>query len=287
MKKCEIPEREKKKGNIIENTIIEFERISGLTITLHDLSRVFSDEEGNTLLASRRQSHRRCPVCFSSPREMCIEHCMNTVNTEVASREDEFFYHNCHMGLTEIVVPLRNNGIHTATLFAGKWKSPGRKKKFSLSKEGKLKYEKLETFKVSSAKNIAELLVLLGKGFISETQQISDSLPTTRKAQILQLTRKRISKKISLKTLSEELHISPSRTCHFVREIFGISFSKLLNRERLQVAKNLLLSTDKPVSEIAAEVGISSEFHFNRLFKKSFGLPPGKYRKGKNSLIEK
>ncbi|OGV49707.1 MAG: hypothetical protein A2017_11080 [Lentisphaerae bacterium GWF2_44_16] len=278
---------EKKKEPVIESSIIEFERISGLTITMHDLGRVFSDEEGNTLLGPRRQSHRRCPICLSSPREMCIEHCMNTINAEVESREDEFFFHSCHMGLTEIVVPLRQNGIHNATLFAGKWKSPARKKKFLLSKEGKLKYEKLETFKASSTKSVAKLLVILGKGFISETQQISDNIPTTRKAQILQLIRKRISKKISLKTLSDELHISPSRTCHFVREIFGISFSKLLNRERLQVAKNLLLSTDRPVSEIAAELGISSEFHFNRLFKKSFGIPPGKYRKAKDRLIEK
>lgn len=278
---------EKKKELLIENAIIELERLSGLAITLHDLGRLFSDEEGNTLLGPRRQSHRRCPICFSSPREMCVEHCMNQVNTEVASSDDEFFYHSCHMGLTEIVIPLRHNGIHYATLFAGKWKSPGAQKKFSLSREGKLKYEKLETFKNLSAKNTAKLLVLLGKGFISEIQQLSDTVPKTRKAQILQFIRKRFSKNISLKMLSEELHISPSRTCHFVKEIFGVSFSKLLNRERLQTAKNLLLSTDRPISEIASEVGISSEFHFSRLFRKSFGLPPGKYRKAKDRLIEK
>ncbi len=274
-------------GNIVENSLIEFELMSGFMITIHDLNRFFSDEEGNTLLGARRQSHRRCSICASSPKEICIEHCLNEINAKASSCASDFFYHKCHMGISEIVIPLRHSGIHCATVFAGKWKTPGRKKKNPyLTGKAAEKYKKLEIFKSASAKALAELLTLLGRGLLVETQQISDTIPQTRKAQILQFIRKGISKSMSLNELSKELHLSPSRTCHFVKEMFGISFSKLLNRERLMVTKGLLLSTDLLISEIAAKVGISSEFHFNRLFKKFFGLPPGKYRKEKNKTIE-
>jgi AraC-like DNA-binding protein len=43
-------------------------------------------------------------------------------------------------------------------------------------------------------------------------------------------------------------------------------------------AKNLLLSTDKTVSETAYELGFENPPYFSRLFKKEFGLTQTEYR---------
>ena len=151
------------------------------------------------------------------------------------------------------------------------------------------KYRQLEKFNPDSIRMIAELLVPFGKGIavLAETRaETADDSPATRKTEILQFIKKRIPGNPSLGELAAKIHLSPSRTCHLVKEIFGISFSKLLNRERLIIAKSLLRSTDSPISGISRSVGISSEYHFSRIFKKAFGMPPGKYRGNVNRSLE-
>jgi AraC-like DNA-binding protein len=52
-----------------------------------------------------------------------------------------------------------------------------------------------------------------------------------------------------------------------------------LTRYRLEVAAQALERTSKPVAEIAADVGYESEAAFNRVFKRTYATPPGRYRK--------
>lgn len=48
---------------------------------------------------------------------------------------------------------------------------------------------------------------------------------------------------------------------------------------RLQRARELLMTTTQPISQIAGQCGYSSVSHFNALFKKAVGCPPLTYRK--------
>jgi AraC-like DNA-binding protein len=52
-----------------------------------------------------------------------------------------------------------------------------------------------------------------------------------------------------------------------------------LTRWRLELGARQLRASTKPVIQIAAEVGYESEAAFNRAFKRTFGLPPGQYRR--------
>jgi AraC-like DNA-binding protein len=60
--------------------------------------------------------------------------------------------------------------------------------------------------------------------------------------------------------------------------IYNISPGKWLNRERLQHARMLLLSTNDSISDIAFHSGFETTSHFIRCFKKEFGLPPLHFR---------
>ena len=51
-----------------------------------------------------------------------------------------------------------------------------------------------------------------------------------------------------------------------------------LTRWRLQLGAQMLAGSSHSVSEIAAEVGYESEAAFNRAFKRTFDLPPARYR---------
>ena len=64
----------------------------------------------------------------------------------------------------------------------------------------------------------------------------------------------------------------------FVAEI-GEPPLAYLTRARMQEAARRLLATNDPLATIAAAVGYSSEFAFNKAFRRELGVPPGQYRK--------
>ena len=62
-------------------------------------------------------------------------------------------------------------------------------------------------------------------------------------------------------------------------EYFGESPSHYINRVRIRRAQFLLTSTDDPVGEIAAAVGVPDVFYFARLFRAVTGETAGGYRR--------
>ena len=62
------------------------------------------------------------------------------------------------------------------------------------------------------------------------------------------------------------------------KTIFKQSPLKWINRERLEYARLRLLTTDESINDIALQAGFESPAHFNRSFKKEFGLPPLRFK---------
>ena len=59
----------------------------------------------------------------------------------------------------------------------------------------------------------------------------------------------------------------------------GMTFSSCLTDIRMQQAKALMASTDFRMHEVSERVGYHNVEHFNRMFKRSFDVSPGDYRK--------
>ncbi|HAA93947.1 MAG TPA: AraC family transcriptional regulator, partial [Rhodospirillaceae bacterium] len=51
---------------------------------------------------------------------------------------------------------------------------------------------------------------------------------------------------------------------------------------RMQLARRLLIDTDKPIIEIATHCGYQSEASFGRVFKRQFDMPPATFRRTQN-----
>jgi AraC-like DNA-binding protein len=60
---------------------------------------------------------------------------------------------------------------------------------------------------------------------------------------------------------------------------FRISPGRWLLEKRLTRATHLLSHSDKPIHDVMCESGFNNIAHFDRAFKKQFGLPPLQYRK--------
>lgn len=71
------------------------------------------------------------------------------------------------------------------------------------------------------------------------------------------------------------------------RRTFGMPFGAYLRDMRLSYAKNLLLSGNVSLTEIALEAGFGSLSHFSRLFSAAYGTSPQEYRKAQKSQPKK
>lgn len=86
-------------------------------------------------------------------------------------------------------------------------------------------------------------------------------------------------KNVTLETLSEEFHLSKPYLSKYIKEKAGMTFQDVVKKERMKKARTMLRETGHTVETVAAEVGYENVEHFNRLFKKTYGMTPVQYRK--------
>ena len=83
---------------------------------------------------------------------------------------------------------------------------------------------------------------------------------------------------LSQTLIAENLQISSSYLSKFFKKTTGVSMVDYINRKRMQRVKELLTNTDKPLEDIARDVGYTSSKTLIRIFKQFEGITPGKYR---------
>lgn len=91
----------------------------------------------------------------------------------------------------------------------------------------------------------------------------------------------------SLDELEARFHISKYRLCREFAEVFGMPPLKYQNHRRIEVAKQLLLTTSLKVHEVGSSVGIDNTNHFISLFKKVTGYTPFLYKQHGIALFSK
>jgi len=81
---------------------------------------------------------------------------------------------------------------------------------------------------------------------------------------------------IGLESLAGELGVNPFHLSHAISKEFGMGFSELLQRMRIQKAKEILLGGGS-AKEASYLVGFTDQAYFSRVFKKLEGITPGEY----------
>ncbi len=82
---------------------------------------------------------------------------------------------------------------------------------------------------------------------------------------------------LTLRELASIASLSPKYLCRAFRKAFGVTPLAYQQELRLREAQRLLSATKMSVSEIAANVGFHSVFHFSQLFHKRVGCAPTAY----------
>ncbi len=84
---------------------------------------------------------------------------------------------------------------------------------------------------------------------------------------------------ITTQHLADELHISPTHLSRLFKQQTGFSPYDYVIAERINKAKEYLLTTDKSVTDIAYLTGFNSQANFIYCFKNHEGISPGRFRK--------
>src|SRR5574344_223174 len=85
---------------------------------------------------------------------------------------------------------------------------------------------------------------------------------------------------LSVESLCEELGLSRVQTYRKIKALTNYSPVELIRIARLERANQLLMATDKTVSEIAYEVGFSAPSYFTKCYKDYYGVNPNEKQKG-------
>ena len=83
---------------------------------------------------------------------------------------------------------------------------------------------------------------------------------------------------LSLRDVARELGMTPGHLTTVVRRRTGRTVGEWITERRMAEARRILAETDLPVAEVARRVGMSDPGYFTRLFGRTHGTSPRKWR---------
>ena len=82
--------------------------------------------------------------------------------------------------------------------------------------------------------------------------------------------------------LAKQLNVSPSYLSDMLRTVTGQNTQQHIHNKLIEKAKDILITTNMTVSEIAFQLGFEHSQSFNKLFKSKNGISPLKFRNSFN-----
>ncbi len=115
--------------------------------------------------------------------------------------------------------------------------------------------------------------------FVNEMKNKGNKILAERVHRITDYIYKNYDRKLTLQEIANKEHLSVYYLSHVIKESMGLSFQDFLNFVRVEQSEQLLLGTDKKISDISFECGFSATRYFIKYFTKWFGCHPEEYRK--------
>ncbi|MEZ0535715.1 PocR ligand-binding domain-containing protein [Caldicellulosiruptoraceae bacterium PP1] len=211
-----------------------------------------------------------------------------------AQQKKDIHIYKCHMGLTEVTIPLFFNNIFIGTLFIGqildREPTPDMWDKIEIlvSSEpidiSKLKDAFFKITYISEEKlmYVIEMLNIVAKYIIDSEMIRISSLSTIKKVE--EYIKNNYMNNITLEDIANLVYLSPTYLSYLFKKQTGITFKEYLIGQRLKKAQELMDNTDYSIGEISKLVGIDDQNYFSRLFKAKYGISPLNYKKIKQNL---
>lgn len=119
--------------------------------------------------------------------------------------------------------------------------------------------------------------LLIRKTFYREAM-VTDSKEKNNNLLSLLLYIERNYSDITLKKMGQYFGFNPNYLSDYLKTETGLSFIKLVQLQRVNVAAKYLTYTEVSIEKIAIRVGYENASYFYKIFKHYFGISPAKYR---------
>ncbi|ACX65091.1 AraC family transcriptional regulator [Paenibacillus sp. Y412MC10] len=123
----------------------------------------------------------------------------------------------------------------------------------------------------------------LFKPVIEILEDMADKQFVNITRRIVDIVQEQYGQDISLDYCAAVMNFNPAYISRVFKKEMGVSFSEYISEYRMNIAKNLLATTEMKVSEIGRKVSYTNISAFIRTFRRAFGLTPGQYREQLNS----
>jgi AraC-like DNA-binding protein len=127
------------------------------------------------------------------------------------------------------------------------------------------------------------LLVLLLNHFSTQTGTLQiyqhQQRAVERLRPVLQCIGENCGRTIQVGDAARMCGMSETYFMNSFKQVTGVSFMKYLNQSRIQLAQNLLVSTDRSIADISLDAGYCDQSYFGAVFRKLAGTTPAAYRR--------
>jgi AraC family transcriptional regulator len=130
---------------------------------------------------------------------------------------------------------------------------------------------------------LAAVLVQTYSLSMKARRPIKGGLSDVGRRNVIDLVRSRISEDISLADMAAVTGLSITHFSHIFKKSMGESPHQFVLQQRVQCAKELLVSLNLRMIDIALACGFKTQQHFARIFRKVCGLSPTEYQRLKLS----
>ena len=278
--------------------IRSFSEITGAGICFYDLKNFFM----YTTAEVREYTGHRCSLCTNvRALEGGQKKCDLSDRCDAVSyalRQKMPFFHQCHIGLYELLVPIYNGNNLCGLVFIGQCRIEGMNAETAIEKNAaklgangeqfKQMYLKLPVLKSETLFAMGNIIKLYLENLIdldnifARNQAQQDMTP---KAPLHQRVKQYIDSyyqtNLSPQSLSERFFVNNSYLSRSFKENVGINICTYINQTRVEHAKELLTDTNYPISAVALNVGYTDANYFVKVFRKFTGMTPSDYRKSR------
>ncbi len=270
--------------------VVDKEKFDSLAKEFYNACKVclvLYDENGNLIYKAKNISPL-CTELWKSPTllERCRE--TNMCGIRACHEKQGVHIYTCHIGLREVVTPIRMQDITIGYLMFGQMIDEtvdvnhlrevlvNQCKKHHLNADSVL--QKLTDTEMRRSDEIASIAVLMDMCY---RYMLLNDIISVKELSLPQLLKIYIdtnfAQNLTTETLCATLGISRSLLYKISKETFGCGVSEYIAALRIEKAKEMLQNTDMKVAEIAAAVGIPDYSYFTKVFKKITGYTPKAY----------
>ncbi|MFH0130504.1 AraC family transcriptional regulator [Variovorax sp. VaC1] len=117
---------------------------------------------------------------------------------------------------------------------------------------------------------------------IEQAQRHSSGRSSRRDAlqRVMRYVREHLSEEMSLNDAAAAAMLSPNYLAHLLKKQTDRTFTELVTERRLDRAKELLLTSNARIVDIARQCGFTDADYFSRRFRQQLGVTPRQFRSG-------